>query len=296
MISTPASPAAKNRKPLVSSAAFAIVLSAALLHALWNALVKATADRLAVLGLISAGHVVLGVVLVVQSPLPALASWAYIVASTVIHFAYYFLLYHSYRLGDLSHVYPIARGMAPVLVALGAQWLAGETLPPMAWLGVLVVSGGIFMLAGNVFSGRAPPLVVITAMATGAMIAAYSLVDGLGVRLAGTETGYIGWLFIAEIFVAVFVLRRVGRGIFTLSRKTIIMGLLGGLISAIAYGLVIYAKSFTPLGMVSTLRETSVVFAAIIGLLWLGERPWPRRLLASLVVAAGVVLLALASG
>lgn len=279
----------------MSSSAFLIVLCAALLHALWNALVKATADRLAILGLISAGHVVLGIVLAAQSPMPALESWAYIAASTIIHFAYYFLLYHSYRLGDLSHVYPIARGMAPVLVALGAQFVAGEVLPPMAWLGVLVVSGGIFLLAGNVFSGKAPPLVVMTAMATGAMIAAYSLVDGLGVRVAGTESGYIGWLFIAEIFVASFVFLRLRGGMFRLPRKTILMGLAGGLISALAYGLVIYAKSFTPLGMVSTLRETSVVFAALIGVLWLGERPWQRRLFASLIVASGVVLLALAS-
>jgi len=265
------------------------------LHALWNALVKASADRLAIMGLISAGHVVLGVALAAGAPLPAFESWGYIAASTIIHFGYYFLLYHSYRLGDLSHVYPIARGMAPVLVALGAQVFVGESLPPLAWLGVLITSGGIFMLSGNIFSGKTPPLVVLTAMATGLMIASYSLVDGLGVRVSGTERGYIGWLFIAEIIVAGIMFKRLGRGIKTISRKTILMGLLGGLISAIAYGLVIYAKSFSPLAMVSTLRETSVVFAAIIGLLWLGERPWKLRIVASGIVASGVVLMTLAT-
>ncbi len=258
-------------------------------------MVKASADRLAIMGLISAGHVALGLVLAAGAPLPAPESWGFIAGSTVIHFGYYFLLYHSYRLGDLSHVYPIARGMAPVLVAVGAQVFAGESLPLLAWLGVLVTSGGIFLLSGNIFSGKTPPLVVLTAMATGLMIASYSLVDGLGVRAAGTEQGYIGWLFIAEIVVAIIMFARLGTGIKTIRWKTVVMGLLGGLISAAAYGLVIYAKSFSPLAMVSTLRETSVVFAALIGIVWLGERPWKRRILASAVVAAGVVLMTVAS-
>ncbi len=268
-----------------------IVLFAALLHALWNAFVKAADDRLAILGLISVGHVILGIILAVLHPIPAVESWPFIVGSTVIHFAYYFLLYHSYRLGDLSHVYPIARGMSPVLVALGAQVFAGETLPPAAWAGVLLASTGIFMMAGDVFRGATPPVVVLTALATGAMIAAYSLVDGMGVRAAQTSLGYVGWLFIAEVFTATFIIARVGKGMLTLSRKTLLLGLFGGLVSTTAYGLVIYVKAIAPLGMVSTLRETSVVFAALIGMLWLGERPWKLRLAASIVVATGVVIL-----
>lgn len=266
-----------------------------MLHALWNALVKANADRLAIMGLISAGHVAFGVVLAAGAPVPAVESWAFIAGSTVIHFGYYFLLYHSYRLGDLSHVYPIARGMAPVLVALGAQVFAGESLPPLAWLGILITSGGIFLLSGNIFSGKTPPLAVLSAMATGVMIASYSLVDGLGVRVSGTERGYIGWLFIAEVIVGFIMFARLGKGVKTISRKTVIIGLFGGLISAIAYGLVIYAKSFSPLAMVSTLRETSVVFAALIGIIWLGERPWKRRIFASAIVVAGVILMTIAN-
>lgn len=266
-----------------------IVLFAALLHALWNAFVKVADDRFAILGLISVGHVILGIILATQHPIPAIESWPYIVGSTVIHFGYYFLLYHSYRLGDLSHVYPIARGMSPVLVALGAQVFAGETLPPVAWAGILMASTGIFMMAGDVFRGTTPPVVVVTALATGGMIASYSLVDGMGVRLAQSSLGYVGWLFIAEIFTAGFILARVGKGMLTLSRKTLVLGLMGGLVSAIAYGLVIYVKAIAPLGMVSTLRETSVVFAALIGMLWLGERPWKLRMAASIVVAIGVI-------
>lgn len=250
---------------------------------------KAADDRFAILGLISVGHVILGIALATQHPIPAVESWPYIVGSTVIHFGYYFLLYHSYRLGDLSHVYPIARGMSPVLVALGAQVFAGEILPPAAWAGILLASTGIFMMAGDVFRGTTPPVVVLTALATGGMIASYSLVDGMGVRVAQTSLGYVGWLFIAEVFTAGFILARVGKGMLTLSRQTLILGLMGGLVSAIAYGLVIYVKAIAPLGMVSTLRETSVVFAALIGMLWLGERPWKLRMAASIVVALGVI-------
>lgn len=268
-----------------------IVLFAALLHALWNAFVKAADDRFAILGLIAVGHVILGIALATQNPFPAPESWPFIAGSTVIHFGYYFLLYHSYRLGDLSQVYPIARGMSPVLVALGAQVFAGETLPPAAWAGILLASAGIFMMAGDVFRGETPPLVVLTALATGVMIASYSLVDGMGVRVAATSLGYIGWLFVAESIIAAFVFARLGRRMLTISRQTLILGLIGGLISATAYGLVIYVKAIAPLGMVSTLRETSVVFAALIGMLWLGERPWKLRLAASIIVATGVVIL-----
>ncbi len=268
----------------------AIVLLAAVLHAIWNAFVKASSDRLAILGLISAGHVVMGVLLVSQSPMPNLESWFYIAISTFVHFGYYFLLYHSYRLGDLSHVYPIARGMAPVLVAVGAQFFADQYLQPLAWFGVMVATGGIFMLSGNIIAKKTPTIVIVTAMATGVMIAAYSVADGMGVRVAGTELGYIGWLFIMEILVAGFVFAKLGKKYKNISSKTIMMGIAGGFVSALAYGLVIYVKATEPFGLVSTLRETSVVFATLIGIILLKERPWKLRIIASMVVAAGVII------
>ncbi len=275
----------------MSLSAVLIVLFAALLHATWNALIKSAPDRLAVLGLLNVGHVAFGIMLAVVSPIPDLASWGFIAASTLIHFGYYYLLYQSYRLGDLSQVYPIARGMSPVLVALGAQIFAGETLPVMAWVGVLTASGGIFLLSGNLFGGKVSGIAVLAAMGTGVMIASYSLVDGLGVRLAGSATAYIGWLFIFEGLAAVFIFGRMGRRSFALSRRTWILGLTGGLVSALAYGLVIYVKSLAPLAMVSTLRETSVVIAALIGVMLLGERPWRLRLVASIIVAIGVIIM-----
>lgn len=277
----------------MSTTAFGVVLLAALLHAIWNGMVKASQDRAVVLALISLGHVVLGIALVLIAPLPASPSWPFIVASTVIHWGYYALLFQSYRLGDLSLVYPIARGIAPVLVALGAQFAAGEVLPIAAWLGIFLVSGGILLLSGRaLFSGTANKASGV-ALVTGACIAAYSIADGMGVRVAGTVTGYVGWLFASEIFVVGYVFARRGSAMFHVPLSVWITGLLGGLVSATAYGLVIYAKSITLMALVSTLRETSVIFATLIGIVLLGERPWKSRVLASGIVVCGVVIMAL---
>ena len=271
-----------------------IVLFAALLHATWNAIVKASKDRTIVLGLISFGHVVFGLVLAFFVPPPPPESWGFIAASTIIHFAYYYLLHRSYHLGDLSQTYPIARGISPVLITVGAMVFAGEVLSMQALAGILVVTGGIFLLSSDIWRGKMAPGLLLTALATGFSIAAYSLVDGIGARTSHATAGYIAWLFILEIFVGIFVISRRRRQFFSISRKVIFMGVGGGVISAVAYGLVIYAKTLSPLGMVSTLRETSVLFAALIGVILLGERPWRARLAAAFVVLSGVLLLALA--
>ncbi len=283
----------------IEPSVLALVLLAALLHALWNALVKSSSDRIGVLGAISFGHVILGAVLATQVPVPAIASWPFIIASTIIHFGYYYMLNRGYRLGDLSQIYPIARGVAPVLVTLGAQFAVGEVLPPQAWAGILTVSAGILLLSSEAWRAKMPRSAVQAALLTGGIIAAYSLVDGLGVRhAAGTSAGgvtgalgYIAWLFIFEIFVASFIFRQRGRALFARPARVLLPGIAGGLISAAAYGMVIYAKTLSALGVVSSLRETSVLFAALIGVVVLGERPWRLRLVAAGVVLSGVLLI-----
>ena len=273
---------------------FSIVLLAAALHAVWNALVKAAADRAVVLGMISFGHVILGVGMAVMAPLPAMESWGFIVGSTLIHWGYYFFLYHSYRLGDLSQVYPIARGIAPVLVALGAQGFAGEVLPAQAWAGILMVSGGIGLLFMVPKAKQTRPIAVASALAVGATIAAYSVADGMGVRLAESRFGYIGWLFLLECIAAFWFMGYRRKVLRMVTLKTWAIGILGGLISAAAYGLAIFAKSLTTLGTVSAIRESSVIIAALIGVIWFHERPWKIRVAAGAVVAVGVIVLATA--
>ncbi len=210
----------------------------------------------------------------------------------VIHWGYVYLLNVAYRLGDLSLIYPISRGLAPLLVAVGAQVWVGEVLPLYAWAGIVAISVGISVLSYPVLRGALPIGGVLAAVGVGLNVASYTLIDGIGVRLAGNPVSYIAWVFIGNFTVALYVFPGRMRRLRALSARTIALGLLGGVISGFGYGLVLYAKTLAPLGLVSALRETSVIFAAMIGILWFGEGPRARRLLAAVIVAGGVVLIA----
>lgn len=272
--------------------ALSLILSAAVLHATWNAIIKGSSDRALAMGLLNLGHAALGLVLVLLYAPPAAEAWPFIIASTFIHFFYYAFLLWAYRHGDLSQVYPIARGIAPVLVTLGAQVFADEFLSPTAWAGILLVSFGISVLFFGRRDNAASAQAVSAAILTGIAIASYSIVDGLGVRASQSPLGYIGWLFLLECIPGVFFIayrRKHWSGIQT---KILTIGFGGGLLSAVAYGLAIYAKSLTSLGTVSAIRESSVIIAALIGVIWFKERPWKLRMLAAMIVAGGVILLA----
>lgn len=274
----------------MSPAVLGIVLLAALLHALWNALVKASGDRAVTLGLVAAGHCLPALALLPFVPVPAAAAVPFIIASTVIHWGYYYVLNISYRFGDLSVIYPIARGTAPVMVALGAMIWADEILSIAAWVGILTVSCGIMILAAVRSADKRG---IGAALLNSAIIAAYSIVDGIGIRLSGSPVGYVVWLLAAEICVVLFVASTRFERARELSPKALWLGLAGGVTAGLAYGLALFAKTLAPIGLVSAVRETSVVFAAVIGVVWMGEGPAGRRLLAAAVVVVGVMILAL---
>jgi drug/metabolite transporter (DMT)-like permease len=276
----------------VTSLALGLVLLAALMHASWNALVKAQTDRALVLAAVSAMHALTGVTLVATMPWPAAAAWPSILISTTVHYGYYVLLFRSYRHGDLSQVYPISRGMAPAVVAISAWAILGESLSPLGWTGLALVSSGIGLLALQRGAVRAPPGTLGLALTLGLCIACYSVADGIGVRASGSPLGYIGWLFLLEapVPLAIALNRRRNRGPF--SAAPLVAGLAGGIFAVSAYGIVLWVKTFTPLGAVSAVRESSVIIAALIGVLLFGERPWKIRLFAAAVVAAGVTALA----
>lgn len=276
----------------MSTFALALVLSAAVLHATWNAIVKGGGDRAVILASISAVHVVIGVVLALIFPLPAAESWPYLIASTLIHFFYYAALVLSYRLGDLSQVYPVARGMAPVLVALGAEYFADEMLSPEKWFGIITVSVGIMLLLAARRNNRLKPAALAAAVFTGLMIASYSVVDGIGARHSDSAFSYIGWLFLLEFPVVLFVAARRPGALTPASVQAIKVGAVGGVFAGLAYSLVIYAKTIAPLGAVSAVRESSVIIAALIGVIWFHERPWGMRVISAILVCIGVVALA----
>lgn len=272
--------------------ALVIVLFAAVLHASWNALVKAATDRAVVLAAVSLTHALAGLVLIFVSEVPSAASWTCIVLSTAIHYAYYALLFQAYRFGDLSQVYPISRGLAPALVAFGAFLFIGETLTALGWLGLAAISLGIALLAFPRGASRADPKAIAIASVLGLTIAGYSIVDGIGIRLSESPIGYMGWLFLLEFPVGLAVLARRRRLRLDVPMRTFALGLFGGLLAVAAYGLVLFAKTLAPLGAVSAVRESSVIFASLIGVVLFHERPWKLRFLSALVVGAGVVALA----
>ncbi len=268
-----------------------LVLSAAVLHAFWNAMVKGAADRTLVMGLVNTGHAALGIILVVMFLPPARESWPFLLTSVIVHFFYFGFLLLSYRLGDLSQVYPIARGLSPPVVALSAWLIVDEVLPIAAWAGILLVSSGIGLLVfgrrGGISNGKA----VAAALVTGLTIATYTVLDGLGVRLSQSPIGYIGWLFLLE-WVSSFYMFYIRRdALRSATLKVYIIGFIGGVVSAVAYGLAINAKSLASLGAVSAIRESSVIIAALIGVIWFGERPWKIRIISACIVATGVIIL-----
>ena len=270
-----------------------LVLLAALLHAIWNAMAKSGGEpAFSIAGYQLVGSIICAAIIPFL-PTPAPESWIFIFLSVVIHNVYYFTLAKSYQTGDLSLTYPLFRGLAPVLVAVGAGVFAGEWLSFQAMIGVGLISLGLAGL--TLFSPQVLKLQKQSlgwALLTAIMIASYTIVDGLGVRASGNAYAYIAWLFLFESWPICLILLATRKAEFTsyLSgnyRKLIF----GGTISSLAYALVIFAMSLGAMAMVSSLRETSVIFAAIIGAVVLKESFGKQRILGACLVAAGIILL-----
>ncbi len=271
----------------------ALVLLSAILHAGWNALTKSSSDRSLTLALVLAACALIGAAasLVVEPPAPA--ALPYLLASVCFHTLYQVFLLQAYRFGDLSQVYPIARGFAPVLVATLAALFAGERPTLVQGSGIALASLSIASLAlerRDVSPGVGRS--VIAAFATAAMIGTYTFLDGQGVRHAGGALRYVAWNLWATSLVYCFAAFWRGRArlrAFLASDGW--RGLAGGAVAALGYGIVLWAMEHGALAGVAALRETSVVFAALLGTFLLGEEFGARRIVAALGVAAGVILL-----
>jgi len=278
------------------------VLAAAVTHATWNAIAHGIKDQVLAFGLIGVGAIAVAVPLVIVFPLPLSACWPYLLASVVIHVFYNLLLMRSYRYGEFGQVYPLARGTSPLVVTVLAAVFAAERPTGLQVAGVLVVSAGLaaLVLAGRrVASGsgsgsrsRAGRAALTAAVATGLTIAAYTTVDGLGVRRSGSAAGYIGWLMLLEsLCVPAWALARRRHVLGGVPRRVLASGLLAGALSVLAYGLVLWAQTRGELAPIAALRETSVIFGAIIGTVVFHE-PFGRwRIAATALVVAGVLLL-----
>ena len=270
---------------MLTPSAIALVLLAAFLHAAWNALLRGGADRAQSMAIMNATLGIAGLVLLAIAGLPAQASWVYAIASGVLHWVYVALLVVTYRSGDLGETYPVARGSSPALVALGGSVFAGEWMNVLGIVGVGLVSAGIFMLAAA--KGRLHAMNLPWALATGVSIAAYTVVDGFGVRASQNWLGYTAAIFAFFIAVPLWFLARSGLTFFRVPAAEAGKAIGGGVISLAAYGAIIWAMQGSAMGAVSALRETSVVFAALLGAIFLGERLTAWRIAACCIIAAG---------
>lgn len=273
----------------------ALVLLAALAHAAWNALLKSSGDQLLTFTMLRGVAFVIAVPLAALLPIPAIEAWPYLIASAIIHNAYGVLLLFAYRHGDLSLVYPIARGGAPFLVAVLAALFAAEVPGPAGAAGVLLVSAGILGLAfAHGMPKGANATAIGLAVGTAVSIALYTIADGLGTRASGDALAYAAWLFICDgaPFLLYMGLRR-GADMAEYARRNWRRGLAGGILMMGTYALVLYAFTQGAMATVAALRETSVLFAAIIGAVALKESLGVRRIVAAAVIVAGIVLLQL---
>jgi drug/metabolite transporter (DMT)-like permease len=267
-----------------------LVLFAAFLHASWNAVLKGGGDGLWTMTVMGIATSLACALAAYVLPLPAPASWPYIAGSALLHVGYNAFLIRAYRNGDFGSTYPIARGSSPLLVTLGAALTVKEWPVWSGVVGILLVSGGIISLA---FRGRRlPETGIFYALGTGAFIAAYSVTDGMGGRLSGNTVAYTIWMCFlwGTTALPIYLLRRPGSALWRGLRQT---GLAagGGLVSLAAYGIVIWAMARAPMGSVSALRETSVLFAVFLARFFFSERLTVRRIVSAVVIAAGALCL-----
>ena len=275
--------------PLVTAA----VLLAAITHASWNAIAHQITDKLVGFTLISGGGMLIGLAIIPLAAVPAAGAWPYLLASSCIHIAYYALLMKSFQLGDFGQAYPIARGTAPLVVTVLAALFGHEVPDGWAAAGIALSCAGLTGVALWGLRGRRPNWSAIgAALATGLTIAAYTVVDGLGVRASGSSLGYIAWLMAVQgVVIPAYALTRWrGRSVAVL-RPFAGVGLVGAALSVAAYGLVLWAQTKAELAPVAALRESSIIVGAAIGALFFKERFGAPRIVAAGLLVAGIGLM-----
>ncbi|MGW0706000.1 EamA family transporter [Streptomyces sp. NPDC002643] len=274
--------------PLVTAA----VLLAAVTHASWNAIAHNITDKLVGFALISGGGALIGLAALPFVPFPQPAAWPYLIASTVIHVVYYVLLMTSFRLGDFGQAYPLARGSAPLVVTVLAAVFASEVPNGWAAAGILLSCAGLTGVALWGLRGSRPRWAAIgAALATGLSIAAYTVVDGLGVRASGSAIGFTAWLMAMSVSVPAYAIWRWRGETFARLRPFAAVGFLGAALSVGAYGLVLWAQTRATLAPIAALRESSIIVGAAIGAVLFKERFGAPRIVAAGLLVLGIGLM-----
>ena len=273
---------------------FVAVLIAALLHACWNAIIKFGDDKLQGMLLLSVAHGIIGLMLIAIFPITSKESWWLLAGSVLFHLMYKTFLTFAYMRGDLSRVYPIARGTAPMIVLVISLIALSDVMLASQIFGIVLVGLGITLMAWGVFAHGEERALVPYALLAAVGTAGYSLFDGLGARVSGSVSGYIGWLFFLDAFL--FTVGGVaikGHAVLPKSVKIWMLGLIAGVCSVAAYWIAVWAMTLAPIALVTALREVSVLFAVLIGVLFFKDKAMVGKIFAALVIVAGVIAIRL---
>ncbi len=265
------------------------VLVAALLHASWNALLKIGTSKRGTMLVLSLTELPIGLAIALSRPLPAAEVWPWVIASGCTHLTYKLFLLYAYDFGDLSRVYPIARGTAPMLVVLVGALILSDRITPAEYAGIAAIGVGILAMAGGAFrsgeSRRLVPLALGSALAT----TVYTLIDGQGARVSGDAVAYVAWVFVADgAIFSTAILGYAGTGAAPTRGRDWAMGALASVASYASYAIAVWAMTVAPIALVAALRETSILFAVLIGWALFGERMTPGKWAALVMILAGV--------
>ena len=275
----------------MSFAILLAVLGSAFLHALWNALIKTGTSRLGAMVILSIAEVPIGLAVAAFRPLPAPQVWKWVLMAGCAHFFYKFFLTYAYDRGDLSRVYPIARGAAPLIVAVFGSVLLADQLTVHEFAGIAVLGCGILLMAQGIFAQGENRRMLPFALGSACATATYTMLDGTGARVAGDAIAYVAWVFVADgLFFATGMLAFKGLDALPRDARAWGTGILAAAASYGAYAVSVWAMTRAPIAVVAAVRETSILFAVLIGWLVFGEAMTKGKALAACVIVGGVIL------
>ncbi len=275
----------------MSFAILLAVLGAAFLHALWNALIKTGTSRLGAMVILSIGEVPIGLAVAASRPMPAPQVWKWVLMAGCAHFFYKFFLTYAYDRGDLSRVYPIARGAAPLIVAVAGLALLPDRLSLNELAGIAVLGCGILLMAQGIFANGENRRMLPFALGSACATATYTMLDGTGARVSGDAIAYVAWVFVADgVMFTAGMLAFKGLDVLPRDRRAWGSGLVAAAASYGAYAVSVWAMTRAPIAVVAAVRETSILFAVLIGWLVFDERMTRGKALAAGVIVGGVIL------
>ena len=270
---------------------FFAVLGAAFLHASWNALIKTGTSKQSAMLILAICQAGIGAIIALWRGWPVAAAWPWLLGSGVIHMFYQLFLSYAYQHGDLSRVYPIARGAAPMIVLILSSLFLTDQITTHEFAGIVVLGAGILLMAHGVFTGGEQRKLLPFALGSAVATAGYSITDGMGARAAGDPIVYVGWLMVvAGVFYVPVAIALKGPGLLRASRRAWAMGMAAGALSLGAYAIAVWAMTVAPIAVVAAVRETSILFAVLIGWLVFDEKMTRSKGLAAVIIVSGVVL------